>query len=122
MFTFLYEVSLDTLLTHIATIQRIIEAVTDQVNGGFQEKGESLRQNLFGSRRRFRSWFLACLAIQVSTEELLTPTGREHPRALCEGRLVPYMLPMTTGQFGNPVAIFILVVSDNGLLHVVETR
>ena len=29
------------------------------------------------------------------------------------------MLPMTTGQIGNPIAIFILVISDDRLLHVV---
>jgi hypothetical protein len=28
-------------------------------------------------------------------------------------------LSMTTGQIGNPIAIVILVISDDGLLHVV---
>ena len=50
---------------------------------------------------------------------LLTPSDGKHPRAIREWRLMPYVLPMTTGQIGNPIAMVILVISDDGLLHVV---
>lgn len=42
----------------------------------------------------------------------------ENPWAIRKRRLMPYMLPMTTRQLGNPIAIVILVISDDGLLHV----
>jgi hypothetical protein len=32
---------------------------------------------------------------------------------------MPYVLSMTTSQIGNPIAIVILVISDDRLLHVV---
>ena len=51
---------------------------------------------------------------------MLLPSGDgEHPRAIREWRLMPYVLSMTTGQVGNPIAIVILVISNDGLLHVV---
>lgn len=39
------------------------------------------------------------------------------PRALGPGRVMPYMLKVTAGQLGDPVVLFILMVSDDGLLH-----
>ena len=105
----------------ISRNQGTIEAVPDQVNGRFQKNGAPLRQNISGSRGRFRIRFLALFAIQVRAEKLLAPTGREHPRAVREGRLVPDMLPMTTSQFSNPVAMLILMVPDDRLLHVMGT-
>lgn len=106
---------------HISQIQGTIEAVSDQVNGRFQKNGALLRQHFSGSTGRFGSWVLTLFAIQIRAEKLLTPTGREHPRAVSEGRLVSDMLAMTTGQFSNPVAMLILVVPDDRLLHVVGT-
>jgi hypothetical protein len=48
----------------------------------------------------------------------LTSGDGENPRAIRERRLMPYMLPMTTCQLGDPIAIVILVISDDGLLHI----
>ena len=48
---------------------------------------------------------------------LLTSIDGEHPRAIDERGLMPYVLSMTTGQIGNPVALFILVIADDRLLH-----
>lgn len=47
----------------------------------------------------------------------LPSSDGENPRAIRKWRLMPYMLPMTTRQLGNPIAIVILVISDDGLLH-----
>ncbi len=74
-------------------------------------------QSLPGSRRKIGSRFFALLAIQMGTQVLFTSSDSEHPRAIREWRLVPYVLSMTTGQIGNPVALFILVISDDRLLH-----
>ncbi len=30
---------------------------------------------------------------------------------------MPYVLPMTTGQIGHPIAVFVLVISNDRLLH-----
>lgn len=40
------------------------------------------------------------------------------PRAVDKRRLMPYMLPMTACQISHPVAIVILVISDDRLLHI----
>lgn len=73
--------------------------------------------NLFGSRRRISSRFLALLTVQMSAEMLFTSRDSEYPRAIDERGLMPYVLSMTTAQIGNPVAIFILVISNDRLLH-----
>lgn len=75
-------------------------------------------QNLPGSRRRrISSWFLALLAGQIGAQMLLSPRDSEYPRAIDERGLMPYVLSMTTGQVGNPVALLILVIADDRLLH-----
>ena len=76
-------------------------------------------RNLSRSQRRICSRFFALLAIQMGTQVLFTSSDSEHPRAIREWRLVPYVLPMPTGQIGNPVTIVILVISDDRLLHAV---
>lgn len=48
---------------------------------------------------------------------LLTPRDGEHPWAIDEGGLMAYVLSMSTSQVGYPVALFILVISDDRLLH-----
>jgi hypothetical protein len=75
-------------------------------------------QNLSRCRRRIGRFF-ALLAIQTGTQILFTAGDSEYPRAIREWRLMPHVLSMTTGQIGNPIAIVILVISDDGLLHVV---
>jgi hypothetical protein len=48
---------------------------------------------------------------------LLTSSDGEYPRAIDEGGVMPYVLPMTTAQIGYPVALFVLVISNDRLLH-----
>jgi hypothetical protein len=48
---------------------------------------------------------------------LLTPCDGEYPRAIDEGGLMPYVLPMTTGQIGHPIAVFVLVIPNDRLSH-----
>jgi hypothetical protein len=48
---------------------------------------------------------------------LLTSRFSKHPRTIGKWRLVPDVLAVTTGQIGNPVGLFILVIADNRLLH-----
>jgi hypothetical protein len=82
-----------------------------------RDGGERTVQNLSGSRRRISSWFLALLTVQIGAEMLLTSSDGKHPRSIDERWLMPYVLSMTTDQIGNPVTIFILVISDDRLLH-----
>jgi hypothetical protein len=77
-----------------------------------------MRQNLSGSWRKTGSRFLALLAVQIGAKMFLTSSDGEYPRAIDEGGLMPYVLSMATGQIGNPVIIFILVISDDRLLHI----
>lgn len=76
-------------------------------------------QDLSRSRRGLDRRFVALLAIQIGPHILVTSGDSEHPRAIDEWRLMSYVLSMTTGQLSNPIAIVILVISDDGLLHVV---
>lgn len=46
----------------------------------------------------------------------------QHPRATCHRRLMPHMLPMSARQVGDPVALLILMVSDDLLLHHCPSR
>lgn len=41
----------------------------------------------------------------------------DNPRSIHERRLMPHMLPMAAGQIGHPVAMFIQMISNNGLVH-----
>lgn len=65
--------------------------------------------------------FLALLAIQISTQILIASGDGEYPRAIREGGLMPNVLSMPTGQIGNPIALVILVIADDRLLHIVVT-
>ena len=62
---------------------------------------------------------LALFTVQIGAQMPLTSSDGEYPRAIDEGRLMSDVLPMATGQIGDPVALFILVISDDRLLHVV---
>ena len=48
---------------------------------------------------------------------LVTALGGDGPRAIHERRLMPHMLPMTAGQIGYPVPLFVLMIPDDGLIH-----
>ena len=76
-----------------------------------------MRGNLSRSRGRIRSWLFTLLAVQERTEILLSPSHREHPRAIREWRLMSHMLSMTTDEIGNPITLVILMIPDDGLLH-----
>ncbi len=76
-------------------------------------------QNLSRSRGRFGRRFVALLAIQMGTQILVASGDSENPRPTREWRLMTYVLSMTTGQIGNPIAVVVLVVSNDRLLHIV---
>lgn len=76
-------------------------------------------RNSSGSRRRRDSRLFALLAIQMGAQILVASCDGKHPRAIREWRLMAHMLPMAAGQIGNPIAIVILVIADDRLLHVV---
>jgi len=78
-----------------------------------------MRQTLSGSWRKTGNRFLALLAVQIGAQMLLTSSDGEYPRAIDEGGLMSDVLPVATGQIGYPVALFILVISDDWLLHLV---
>jgi hypothetical protein len=48
----------------------------------------------------------------------LATVGSESPWTVKEWWLMTNMLPVTTGQVGNPVALFVLMVANDRLLHV----
>ncbi len=105
-------------LPRISATHGIIEAASGQVNGSFMTAKRD-GADLSRSRRSLGRRFVALLAIQIGPHILVASGDGEHPWAVREWRLMPYVLSMTTGQIGNPIAIFILVISDDRLLHVV---
>ena len=62
---------------------------------------------------------VALFAVQDHAEMLRAPFFGRHPGAAEKRRMVSHMLPVTAGQIGNPMAFFILVIADDGLVHVV---
>lgn len=78
-------------------------------------------RNSSRSRRRIVCGFLALLAIQISTQILIASGDGEYPRAIREGGLMPNVLSVPTGQIGDPIALVILVIADDRLLHIVMT-
>jgi hypothetical protein len=46
-----------------------------------------------------------------------TPLAGDDPRSIHEWRLMPYMLPMAASQIGYPVALFVEMKPNNGLIH-----
>jgi hypothetical protein len=66
---------------------------------------------------RIRRRLLAFLAVQDGAK-ILIPSGlRQHPGPAEKRRLMPHMLSMATGQICHPIALFILMITDNGLVH-----
>jgi hypothetical protein len=55
--------------------------------------------------------------VQQLPAVLLTPSVGQHPGPIGHRRLVPDMLPMAAGQIGHPIPIFILMISDDRLVH-----
>jgi hypothetical protein len=51
---------------------------------------------------------------------LLTPVIGQNPWAVEERWVMSNMLPMTTGQIGNPVTMLVSVITNDRLLHVVR--
>ena len=62
---------------------------------------------------------LAFLTVQHLSKMLVAARFRQHPRPARHRRLVTHMLSMAAGQIGNPIAIIILVIPNDRLLHAV---
>ena len=79
---------------------------------------------LSGFRRVSRSGvsrLVAFLTVQERTEMLLTSMSGKDPWAVEERWVMTNMLSVTTGQISDPVAILILVIINDRLLHVVRS-
>ena len=71
---------------------------------------------------RFASHLLAEGALERRSE-LLSPAFRlQDPGPQIEGRLMTHVLLVSAGELGYPVAVFVLVVADDRLLHAVRVR
>lgn len=79
---------------------------------------------LSGSQRVSRSEasrLFAFLTVQQRAEMALTPVIGQDPWTIKERWVMSNMLSMTTGQIGNPVAMLVLMITDDRLLHVVRS-
>lgn len=68
-------------------------------------------------RRRPRALLLAEAAFDHRSESSSPILGVDNPGSQLERRLVAHMPPMAAGEFGDPVAEFVLVVTDDRPLH-----
>ena len=66
--------------------------------------------------------FFTLLAVQCATKMLLPPVLSENPRPAHKRRLMAHVLAMSAGQIGHPVAVFVLMKTDDGLMHHLPTR
>ena len=48
---------------------------------------------------------------------LVAALSSDDPWAIHKRGLMPHVLPMAAGQIGHPVAVFVEMKSDNGLVH-----
>jgi len=48
---------------------------------------------------------------------LITACGGQHPGTARERRLMTDMLPVPASQIGNPIALVVLMIADNRLVH-----
>jgi hypothetical protein len=53
---------------------------------------------------------------------LLPPVLSENPRPAHKRRLMAHVLAMSAGQIGHPVAVFVLMKTDDGLMHHLPIR
>jgi hypothetical protein len=71
---------------------------------------------------RGRRSLLAEAALEQRAESLASTFGIGGPWSRVKRRLVTYVPPVPTGEFGNPVAQLVLVVPDDLTLHRVRVR
>ena len=75
------------------------------------------------TRPRRRGHVLVAEATLERHPEALSPTlGLEDPWSWVERRLVPHVLLMPAGELGDPLALCVLVETDDGALHPVSVR
>ena len=70
-------------------------------------------------------WHLSAIAadaIEGLPEPPRAPLGAQDPRAQLEGRAVAHMLPVPTGQLGDPVALRVLMKTSHLALHARSLR
>lgn len=57
------------------------------------------------------------LALQLEADHGGTPFGSDDPGAQHPGRVVSHVLEVAAFQLRDPMALFILVIADNGTVH-----
>ena len=67
--------------------------------------------------QRGMAFFVAALTVQLCPKMLLTSFWGGHPRAGDEGWVVADMLTMATGEVGDPVTFFVLMIPNDVLFH-----
>lgn len=66
-----------------------------------------------------RRRLVALFAVQDHAKVSRAAFGGRHPGAAEKGRMVSHMLPVAAGQIGDPMAFFVLMIADDGLVHAV---
>jgi hypothetical protein len=88
--------------------------------GSGHDRSSIERHDHIGLIRKPLPFSFTLLTIQRLSYVLL-PTGfGEDPGSGRHRRTVPHMLPMPARQIRNPITVFILMVSNNRLLHVYQ--
>lgn len=81
-------------------------------------------QMLRGLWRRWGSngsRLLALLAVQERAKMLLTSSSGQDPWTIEKWGVMSNMLPVATREIGNPVAVLILMIPNDRLLHVIRS-
>lgn len=80
-------------------------------------EGRKISQGASGCQRVL--WrFFTLSAIQGGAQMLPATLVGHNPRAAEKRRLMSDMLAVSAGQIGDPVPFFILMIADDGLIHV----
>ena len=60
---------------------------------------------------------VALLTVQHIAKMLIAAGFGQHPRSIAHGRLMPHVLPMAAREIGHPIAVLILMIGDDRLVH-----
>ena len=75
------------------------------------------RWRAFSASRQSAVRLVALLAIQRLSKVLFSTFFCQNPGPIRHRRLMAYVLTMSALEIGHPIAKFVLVISNNGLLH-----
>lgn len=96
--------------------------VLSQIRRSYQDIQPALTGDTVWSDRILRCHIsyhrlLTFFTVERGAEVLIPSSLADHPWAIEKRRVMAHVLPMAAGQLRHPISLFVLVISDDRLLH-----